>query len=117
MSPSPAAGGRLRAYMRFIAAVLWFFVARALARHEALGLANAQWRPLADQAMLLFLLLMGYASMGFTFDRQQHPISAQGLPRRAGWPGEGGLGLAVGWATGRGVRASHGCQAGESPSC
>ncbi len=98
MSSSPAGGGRLRAYMRFIAAVLWFFVARALARHEALGLASAQWRPLADQAMLLFLLLMGYASMGYTFDRQQHPISAQGLPRRVGWPGEAGLGLALGWA-------------------
>jgi membrane protease YdiL (CAAX protease family) len=84
--------------MRFIAAVLWFFVARALARHEALGLASEQWRPLAEQAMLVLLLLMGYASMGFTFDRQQHPISAQGLPRRAGWPGEAGLGLAMGWA-------------------
>jgi membrane protease YdiL (CAAX protease family) len=84
--------------MRFIAAVLWFFLARTLARHEALGLATEQWRPLAEQAMLLLLLLMGYASMGFTLDRQQHPLSAQGLPRRSGWSGEAGLGLAVGWA-------------------
>ena len=98
MSPSSSRRQPLRAYLRFIAAVLWFFVARALARHEALGLASEQWRPLAEQAMLLFLLLMGYASMGFSLDRQQHPLSAQGLPRRAGWPGEAGLGLAVGWA-------------------
>ena len=97
MSSSPV-GGRLRAYLRFIIAVLWFFVARTLARHAALGLASEQWRPLTEQAMLLFLLLMGYASMGVVFDRQPHPISAQGLPRRAGWRGEAGLGLAVGWA-------------------
>ena len=97
MSSSPA-GGRFRAYLRFIAAVLWFFLARTLARHEALGWANDQWRPLAEQATLLSLLLMGYASMGFTFDRQQHPLSAQGLPRRVGWRREAGLGLAAGWA-------------------
>jgi uncharacterized protein len=96
MSSSPT-GGRLRAYLRFILAVLWFFVARTLARHEALGLTSDQWRPLAEQAMMLFLLLMGYASMGVVFDRQQHPLSTQGLPRRAGWPGEAGLGLAFGW--------------------
>jgi len=98
MSPSPAGTGRFRAYLRFIAAVLWFFLARTLARHEALGLASEQWRPLAEQVMLLFLLLMGYASMGVVLDRQQHPLSAQGLPRRTGWLGEAGLGLAVGWS-------------------
>jgi len=98
MSRSPAAGGRFRAYLRFILAVLWFFLARTLAHHAALGMASEQWRPLAEQAMLVLLLLMGYASMGFTLDRQQRPLSAQGLPRRAGWQGEIGLGLAVGWA-------------------
>ncbi|MGA3346590.1 MAG: CPBP family glutamic-type intramembrane protease [Terracidiphilus sp.] len=98
MSRYPAAGGRFRAYLRFILAVLWFFLARTLAHHAALGMASEQWRPLAEQAMLVLLLLMGYASMGFTLDRQQRPLSAQGLPRRAGWQGEIGLGLAVGWA-------------------
>jgi hypothetical protein len=48
--------------------------------------------------MLVFLLLLGYAGMGFWLDRQMHPVSAQGLPRRTGWPGEAGLGLAVGWS-------------------
>jgi membrane protease YdiL (CAAX protease family) len=98
MTPSLAAGGRFRAYLRFVAAVLWFFLARSFARHEALGLANEQWRPLAEQATLFFLLLMGYGCMGFTLDRQQRPLSAQGLPRRKGWPGEAGLGLAAGWS-------------------
>jgi membrane protease YdiL (CAAX protease family) len=51
-----------------------------------------------EQAMLVFLLLLGYAGMGFWLDRQMHPVSAQGLPRRQGWPGEAGLGVAVGWS-------------------
>jgi len=36
--------------------------------------------------------------MGYALDRQQHPLSEQGLPRRAGWRNEAGLGLAIGWA-------------------
>ena len=95
VKPAPS---RFRSYMRFILAVIWFFVARALARHEALGLTGEQWQPLVEQVIFLFLLLAGYAGMGFTLDRQRHPIKEQGLPRRSGWPGEAGLGLAVGWA-------------------
>jgi membrane protease YdiL (CAAX protease family) len=69
-----------------------------MARHAAQGLAAEQWFPLAEQIVLVFLLLLGYAGMGFTFDGQLHPVGAQGLPRRPGWPSEAGLGLAVGWA-------------------
>ena len=98
MSPSKSGSGRLRAYIEFLAAVLYFFLARALARHEALGMANELWQPLVEQATLLFLLLLGYAGMGYALDRQQHPLSEQGLPRRAGWWNEAGLGLAIGWA-------------------
>jgi hypothetical protein len=47
--------------------------------------------------MLAFLLLVGFAAMGFWLDRQSHPISAQGLPRREGWPREAAMGLAIGW--------------------
>jgi hypothetical protein len=36
--------------------------------------------------------------MGFWMDRQAHPISEQGLPRRFGWSREAALGLATGWA-------------------
>jgi membrane protease YdiL (CAAX protease family) len=98
MSTPEVGAGRFRAYAQFVAAVLYFFFARALAWHGAQGLANEQWAPLAEQAMLVFLLLLGYAGLGFWLDRQTHPVSAQGLPRRAGWPAEAGLGLAVGWS-------------------
>src|ERR1039458_9543260 len=98
MSFIQPASSRFRSYLRFIIAVLWFFLARELARHEAPGLTGVQWQPLAEQAIFLFLLLAGYAGMGLALDGQQHPLKEQGLPRRAGWPGEAGLGLAVGWA-------------------
>jgi hypothetical protein len=98
MSFIQPASSRFRSYLRFIIAVLWFFLARELARHEALELTGVQWQPLAEQAIFLFLLLAGYAGMGLALDGQQRPLSEQGLPRRAGWPGEAGLGLAVGWA-------------------
>ena len=98
MSVTQPPPSRFRAYLRFILAVLWFFLSRAVARNEALGLAGEQWRPLVEQAMLLFLLLVGYAVLGITLDGQQRPIKEQGLPMREGWPGEVSLGLAVGWA-------------------
>jgi membrane protease YdiL (CAAX protease family) len=91
-------GGRLRAYLEFLAAFLYFFFARALAFHGARGLVSDAWIPLAEQAMLVFLLLIGYSAMGFWMDRQMHPIREQGLPLRPGCLGEAGLGLATGWA-------------------
>ena len=93
-----SSGGRFRAYVQFVAAVLYFFLAQGLARHGARGLASEQWFPLVEQAMLVFLLLLGYSGMGFWLNRQMHPLSEQGLPRRTGWPREAGLGLAVGWS-------------------
>jgi len=91
------AGGRLRAYLLFVVAVLYYFLARSLAIHGAQGLAGDLWSPLIAQAMLVFLLVLGYAAMGFWFQRQLHPISAQGLAGRGGWTREFGLGLATGW--------------------
>lgn len=98
MSEPSHARARLRAYLEFLAAILYFFVARSVALHAARGLANDAWSPLVEQAILVFLLLLGYAVIGFWIDHQDHPISAQGLPRRPGWIGEAGLGLAIGWA-------------------
>ncbi|MGB9408654.1 MAG: CPBP family intramembrane glutamic endopeptidase [Terracidiphilus sp.] len=104
MSPSQAGSGRLRAYIEFLAAVVYFFLARSLAHSAALRLSDEHWRPLLplspllEQATLVILLLLGYAGMGFWLDRQPNPLSEQGLPRREGWPREAGLGLAVGWA-------------------
>ena len=90
--------GRTRAYLEFVAAVVFFFLARTVAHHSAAGLTREAWSPLVEQAMLLFLLVLGFAAFGLVFDRQKHPVSEQGLPFRPGWPGEAGLGLAVGWA-------------------
>ncbi len=94
-APEPV--GRLRAYWQFLLAVFYFFLARSLAHHAAMGLAADQWVPLVEQAILAFLLVMGYAALGFWLNRQLHPIAVQGLPRRQGWQGEVGLGLATGW--------------------
>jgi hypothetical protein len=69
-----------------------------LAHRAAIGLAQQQWQPLIEQSLLAFLLVTGYAAMGFWFDRQQHAIAEQGLPRRTGWFGEARVGLALGWA-------------------
>jgi membrane protease YdiL (CAAX protease family) len=95
---SATTGSRIRAYFEFILAVLYFFLARALALHSAQGLPGEQWSPLVAQAMLVFLLLIGYAAMGTWMSRQTHPIRTQGFPRRQGRAGEIGLGLAVGWS-------------------
>jgi uncharacterized protein len=97
MSTSQKRVSRLRAYLEFLAAVLYFFLARALAHLGAQGLATEDWSPLVEQAMLAFLLLVGYAAMGFWLDREMHPVSEQGFPRRAGFMHEAGTGLAFGW--------------------
>jgi hypothetical protein len=97
MSEPVHAGGRLRAYLQFLVAILYFFLARMLARHGALELVDEAWFPLVEQAMLVLLLVVGYAAMGLWLDRQTRPLSEQGLPLRAGWPREFGLGLATGW--------------------
>jgi uncharacterized protein len=98
MSASLHSGGRLRAYLLFLAALLYYFVARSLAHRAALGFASDAWFPLIDQAMLVFLLLVVYGAMGFWIDRQFDPISQQGLDRRKGWFREAGLGLSTGWS-------------------
>jgi hypothetical protein len=90
---------RFRAYVQFVLALFYYVLARVLARHGAQGLASPQWAPLVEQAMLVFLLLLGYAGVGFSLNGQVHPVSVQGWPRRPGWVGEAGLGLAIGWST------------------
>jgi uncharacterized protein len=97
MSTPEAGNGRVRAYFQFLLAVVYFFVARTLAARSAAGLSTDTWAPLAEQAILAFLLLFGYAAIGFWLNRQNHPISEQGLPRRQGWQREIALGLATGW--------------------
>ena len=89
---------RLRAYAQFLAALFFYFLVRALARHGAMGLASEAWSPLIEQAMLVFLLLLGYAGVGFTLNGQTNPIQAQGLRNRHGWNREVASGLTIGWS-------------------
>ncbi|WP_263357578.1 CPBP family intramembrane glutamic endopeptidase [Acidicapsa ligni] len=95
---APQTSNPFKAASRVVLAAIYFFLARILAHHGAQGLVSEDWLPLAEQAMFAFLLLLGYAGIGFSLDRQLHPISLQGLPRRSGWLGEAGMGLAIGWA-------------------
>jgi membrane protease YdiL (CAAX protease family) len=97
MTTAATAENRLRAYGQFVTAVLWFFVADIVARRSAQGLVSDGWYALVGQAVLVFLLMAGYGLMGLWFNRQVHPVSEQGLPRRKGWAREAGMGLAAGW--------------------
>lgn len=98
MSTPRMGNPRLRSYTRFVLAAIYFFFARILARHGAENLNSPLWAPLMEQAILVLLLVLGYAAMGRMLDGQQEAISAQGLPPRRGWLHESGTGLAVGWS-------------------
>ena len=92
-----AGWSRLRSYIEFIAAILYFFVARSFAHRAALRVQNDAWEPIVEQFLLAALLILGYAAFGSLFDRQANSIAAQGLPFRTGWPREAALGGAIGW--------------------
>ncbi len=89
---------RARAFSRMLLAVVVFLIARVIAERGAQGLATGRWEPILEQAMLAFLLLLGFSFLGLTQDRQPHPIAEQGFLRRPGWQGEAARGLALGWA-------------------
>jgi uncharacterized protein len=93
----PAHDSRIRAYGHFLIALVYFFLAGALAHHAAMGLVDDAWQPLVREAIFVFLLLLGFAGLGFALNRQDHPISDQGLPRRPGWMREAAMGMATGW--------------------
>ncbi len=101
MTSPPVQRTRLRSYTEFLAAIFYFFLARGLVHHGAsilaLGPFPSLGSPLVEQGMFALFLLMGYAAMCFWLDREMYPISAQGFPRRSGWPREWAMGLATGW--------------------
>lgn len=88
---------RLRAFAWFIVAVVYFVLAREIAIRAATGLASGDWLELVNRTCLLFLLVVGYAGMGYAGQRQREPIKAMGLVRRPGWGHEFALGSALGW--------------------
>jgi uncharacterized protein len=92
------ASARLRALLWFIIAAVYFVLAQQVAIHAARGLVSGDWLELADRTILLFLLLFGYAGMGYMGQRQNEPIKAMGLVRRPDFGREFALGSAIGWA-------------------
>jgi len=70
-------GGRLRAYLEFLAAFLYLFFAQHLAFHGAQGLAGDAWSPLVEKAMLVFSSAHRLCGHGFLVRPQVHPISEQ----------------------------------------
>ena len=98
MSTAKVAGSRMRSYLEFVTAVLYFLMVRSFAHRSAEAWASEVWSPLIAQAMIVFLLITGFALFGYMLDGQQSPMRQQGLPARPGWKGEAGLGLAIGWA-------------------
>jgi len=97
MSPIPPFAGKTRAYLEFVAAIIYCLLARSAARRVAFQIASDSWSPLVDQAVLLALLLAIFSAFGRLFDGEANPVAEQGLPFRAGWSHEAGMGLAVGW--------------------
>lgn len=95
---APLRINRGRAYLEFIAAIIYFFLARGFARRAAIGIQSEALAPLLEELLLAVLLVLGYAAFGALFDRQSRSIAAQGLPLRPGWSREAGLGIAIGWA-------------------
>lgn len=88
---------RLRALGWVVISVVYFLLAERLASSVANGLATGIWEELLFRVFLLFLLIVGFAAMGYTGERQKHPIRDMGLMRREGWRREIGLGAALGW--------------------
>ena len=88
---------RFRALLWFVIAACYFYFARDIAVRAALGLSSGDWLELVNRTVLLFLLIVGYAAMGYVGQKQRAPIKAMGLDLRLGWRREFALGAAIGW--------------------
>jgi hypothetical protein len=95
--PHPPRPSRLRSFSIFVVALMYAFVADAIAHRAANGLSSGDWVPLIDRLMMLFLLLVGFSALGMAFSRQREPRKAMGLVSRPGLLHEFGTGSAVGW--------------------
>jgi hypothetical protein len=89
---------RARSLAWFIIAVVYYILAKNIAAIAASGLSSGAWFEFVYRSILLFLLIVGFAAMGYVGQSQQSPIKAMGLDARPGWRREFALGSALGWA-------------------
>lgn len=88
---------RIRSFAFFLLAVTYYLIAERIAASAAEGLASGDWTELVYRSMLVFLLLVGYAAMGFAFQRQRSPLKAMGFVPRSTAREEFAVGSALGW--------------------
>lgn len=90
--------GRLRSFLWFAIAAIYYIFAQQVSLRAANGLSSGDWFLLVNALVLLFLLLVGYAGMGYAAQHQHGPLKTMGLVRRQGWIREFAIGAAIGWA-------------------
>ena len=95
---SVTAAHRARSLAWFLVAAIYYVLAKSIAATAARGLSSGPWFYFADRSILLFLLVLGFAAMGYVGQRQREPIKAMGLVVRPGWKREFALGSAIGWS-------------------
>jgi hypothetical protein len=89
---------RLRSFAWFLFAAVYYIIAKGVAASAANGLSSGDWYELVNRSILLFLLVIGFAAMGYVGQRQRQPVKQMGLDARPGWRREFALGSAIGWA-------------------
>jgi len=89
--------GRLRSFSWFAIGAFYFVFAQQISLRAANGLSSGDSFVLVESLILLFLLLVGYAAMGYAGQSQREPLKTMGLVRREGWKREFALGAALGW--------------------
>jgi uncharacterized protein len=99
--PRPTPPRRFIQFALFVAAIVWFFCARMLSESAARGLSLrldlGDFRPMVENLLLLFLVILGIAFLG-AIERRRTPLRLTvGLPRRATSRLEWATGAAVGW--------------------
>lgn len=89
---------RFRSLAWFIIAIVYYIAAKSIADIAANGLSSGDWFYLIERSIFLFLLIVGFAAMGYIGQRQRQPVKEMGLDRRPGWRREFAVGSAIGWA-------------------
>lgn len=88
---------RVRSIAWFFIATVYYILAKNIAGIAASGLSSGDWFELVDRSILLFLLIIGFAAMGYVGQHQHQPIRDMGLTLRPDWRREFALGSAIGW--------------------